>query len=384
MMEIKKELPEIFEEFAEGRKNAFIAAKEQKEKNIPLVGIFCTYFPIELALAAGASVVSLCSTSDETIPAAEEDLPRNLCPLVKSSYGFAKTDKCPFFFFSDLVIGETTCDAKKKMYEYLGEFKPVHVMQLPNTQDEAGYQLWKKEVLKVTGVLEKTFGVTVTEEKIREAIKLRNEERRAMTELFELMKNDPVPLMGYDLFKLIYGMSFQFDKTVIPGELRAIKEKIQAEYNKAKPIPHKPRILVTGCPLGGATEKVIEAIENNGGVVVAYENCVGFKNYDRLVDEEKEDVYDALAERYFKIGCSIMSPDTYRYALLERLIDEYKVDAVVEVILQACHTYNVESFGIRRLVTEKKKLPYIAVETDYSTSDIGQLSTRLTAFLEML
>lgn len=383
-MEIKKELPEIFEEFAEGRKNAFIAAKEQKEKNIPLVGIFCTYFPTELALAAGASVVSLCSTSDETIPAAEEDLPRNLCPLVKSSYGFAKTDKCPFFFFSDLVIGETTCDAKKKMYEYLGEFKPVHVMQLPNTQDEDGYQLWKKEVIKVKDVLETTFDVIITEEKIREAIKLRNEERRAMSELFELMQNDPVPLMGHDLFKLIYGMSFQFDKTLIPGELRAIKEKIQTEYDKEKSIPHKPRILITGCPLGGATEKVIEAIENNGGVVVAYENCVGFKNYDRLVDEEKTDVYDALAERYFKIGCSVMSPDTYRYALLERLIDEYKVDAVVEVILQACHTYSVESFGIRRLVTEKKKLPYIAVETDYSTSDIGQLSTRLTAFIEML
>ena len=383
-MEIRKELPEIFEEFAEARKNAFVAAKEQKEKNIPLVGIFCTYFPTELALAAGASVVSLCSTSDETIPAAEEDLPRNLCPLVKSSYGFAKTDKCPFFYFSDLVIGETTCDAKKKMYEYLGEFKPVHVMQLPNTQNEDGYKLWKNEVIKAKEVLEEKFGVTIEEDKIREAIKLRNEERKATTELFELMKNDPVPLMGHDLFKVVYGMSFKFDKTVIPGELRAIKEKIQAEYDKEKTIPKKPRILITGCPLGGATEKVIAAIEENGAVVVAYENCVGYKNYDRLVDEEKEDVSDALAERYFKIGCSIMTPDSYRYALLDRLIDEYKVDAVVEVTLQACHTYNVESFGIKRFVNQTKKLPYIAVETDYSTSDIGQLTTRLTAFIEML
>lgn len=141
------------------------------------------------------------------------------------------------------------------MYEYLGEFKPVHVMQLPNTQDEDGYQLWKKEVIKVKDVLETTFDVIITEEKIREAIKLRNEERRAMSELFELMQNDPVPLMGHDLFKLIYGMSFQFDKTLIPGELRAIKEKIQTEYDKEKSIPHKPRILITGCPLGGATEK---------------------------------------------------------------------------------------------------------------------------------
>ena len=72
-------------------------------------------------MAMGAATVSLCSTSDETIPAAEKDLPRNLCPLIKSSYGFAKTDKCPFFYFSDVVVGEMTCDGKKKMYEYMDD-----------------------------------------------------------------------------------------------------------------------------------------------------------------------------------------------------------------------------------------------------------------------
>ena len=111
-MDLKKNLPEIFDEFAEGRRNAFLSVKEQKDKNIPVIGIFCTYFPQELAVAMGASVVSLCATSDETIPAAEEDLPKNLCPLIKSSYGFGKTDKCPFFFFSGLVVGETPWDGK--------------------------------------------------------------------------------------------------------------------------------------------------------------------------------------------------------------------------------------------------------------------------------
>ena len=135
-MELKKELPEIFEEFAEARRNSFISAKKVKDNNIPMIGTFCTYFPQELAIAMGAITVSLCSTSDETIPDAEKDLPRNLCPLIKSSYGFAKTDKCPYFYFSDLIVGETTCDGKKKMYEYLGQFKNVHVMNLPNTQSE--------------------------------------------------------------------------------------------------------------------------------------------------------------------------------------------------------------------------------------------------------
>ena len=146
----------------------------------------------------------------------------------------------------------------------------------------------------------------------------------------------------------------------------------------------KPRILVTGCPIGGATEKVIRAIEDNGGIVVTYESCSGAKSIDKLVDEDNPDVYDALARRYLSIGCSVMTPNPNRLELLGRLIDEYKVDGVVEMILQACHTYNVESFGIRRFVNEKKGIPYISVETDYSQADIGQLNTRIAAFIEML
>lgn len=140
-MEIIKELPEVFEEFAEQRKKSFLAMKEIKDQNIPVVGSYCTYFPQEIAMAMGAVTVGLCSMTDETIPIAERDLPRNLCPLIKASYGFAVSDKCPFFYFSDVVVGETTCDGKKKMYEYMSEFKEMFIMELPNTQKEESLKL---------------------------------------------------------------------------------------------------------------------------------------------------------------------------------------------------------------------------------------------------
>lgn len=146
----------------------------------------------------------------------------------------------------------------------------------------------------------------------------------------------------------------------------------------------RPRILITGCPIGGVTEKVIRAVEDNGGVVVAFENCSGAKSQDRLVDEEAEDIYEAIARRYLDIGCSVMTPNANRLELMGRLIDEYQVDGVVEMTLQACHTYNIESSTIRRYVTTEKKIPYMSVETDYSQQDVGQLNTRVTAFLEML
>ncbi|MCH9015990.1 MAG: 2-hydroxyacyl-CoA dehydratase [Gemmatimonadetes bacterium] len=96
------------------------------------------------------------------------------------------------------------------------------------------------------------------------------------------------------------------------------------------------------------------------------------------------DVYDALADKYLAIGCSCVSPNDQRLKMLSQMVEEYQVDGVVDVILQACHTYAVESLAIKRHVRQQHNIPYIAIETDYSTSDVGQLSTRVAAFIEML
>lgn len=383
-MELIKELPEVFEEFAEQRKNSFLAVKEAKEKGIPVVGSYCTYFPKELPMAIGAAAVSLCSMSGETIEVAEQDLPKNLCPLIKASYGFAKTDKCPYFYFSDLIVGETTCDGKKKMYELMSQFKDVYVMQLPQSQDERGRKFWRESCLELKKKLEEKFGTVITDEAVRQAVHTENGVRRALQRFYGVMKNDPAPITGLELFRVLYGSTFKLDRSGLADELNALTDKIEAEYAAGKRLDKKPRILITGCPMGGATEKVIEAIENNGGVVVTYENCSGAKAIEREVKEDTDDIYGAIADRYLGIGCSVMTPNNNRFKLLDEMIDEYKVDGVVEMVLQACHTYSVESKSVRRFVTHDKEIPYIYIETDYSKTDVGQLNTRLAAFVEML
>lgn len=383
-MELIKELPEVFEEFAEQRKNSFLAVKEAKEKGIPVVGSYCTYFPKELPMAIGAAAVSLCSMSGETIEVAEQDLPKNLCPLIKASYGFAKTDKCPYFYFSDLIVGETTCDGKKKMYELMSQFKDVYVMQLPQSQDERGRKFWRESCLELKRKLEEKFGIVITDEAVRQAVHTENGVRRALQRFYGVMKHDPAPITGLELFRVLYGSTFKLDRSGLADELNALTDKIEAEYAAGKRLDKKPRILITGCPMGGATEKVIEAIENNGGVVVTYENCSGAKAIEREVKEDTDDIYGAIADRYLGIGCSVMTPNNNRFKLLDEMIDEYKVDGVVEMVLQACHTYSFESKSVRRFVTHDKEIPYIYIETDYSKTDVGQLNTRLAAFVEML
>ncbi|MCS5422512.1 MULTISPECIES: double-cubane-cluster-containing anaerobic reductase [Psychrilyobacter] len=379
-------LPENFQDFEEARRDGFLTIKELKDSGKNIVGTFCTYTPKELIYAAGAVPVSLCSVSEETIPTAEKHLPKNLCPLIKASYGYALTDKCPYMYFADMIVGETTCDGKKKMYELLGELKDTYIMQLPQTQDkERGMDLWKEEVSRFKDKLEKKFNVSISKEKISEAISQINDERKLLKEFYSLGKLTPPPLSGYEMHKVLNGVSYTFDKKLQNEKIREIIENLkEIDRNKSSKVSVRaPRILITGCPIGGVAEKIIKPIEDAGAVVVSYENCGGAKNLDRLVDETIDPI-QALAEKYISIPCSVMSPNTDREDLLKRLMDEYQIDGVVEVILQACHTYSVETHMIKRVVTKEKDVPYIALETDYSTGDTGQIKTRIEAFIEML
>lgn len=377
--------PQKFEEYSEARRNAFVTIKNLKDEGKKVVGVFCAFTPTEIIMAADAVPVSLCGVSEEPIQDAERHLPRNLCPLIKSSYGFAITDKCPFFYFSDMIVGETTCDGKKKMYEFLADIKKTHVMQLPQTyKEEDSYKLWKNELIKLKNELEKFYKVEITEERLKEAIKLKNRERIALRRFYELGKLQPPAITGYEMHKVLSGAGFKWDKEALIKSITEITKDTLDRYNNGERKVSKDakRILVTGCPLGEATEKIIRAIEDNGGVVVCYENCGGAKTLGTLVDESKEPI-EALTDKYLNIACSCMTPNDNRIDILENLCEEYKVDGVIDVILQACHTYNVETLRLKRYFGEKK-LPYMSIETDYSQMDIGQINTRIAAFIEML
>ena len=378
-------LPEIFETFTDARKKGFLIMKEEKDKGRKVVGSFCTYTPKEVIYAADAISVSLCSTNEETIPEAEKYLPKNLCPLIKSSYGFAITDRCPYMYFSDLIVGETTCDGKKKMYELLGEIKNTHVMQLPHFKNEYSLALWKNEIAELIKRLEKEFDIKITEEKLKESIKLFNEERRVIKELYELGKLNPSPIKGSEMHEALHSSNYKFDRLAYINEIKELIKNLKemhSQNNKKEYNQNTPRILITGCPTGGLVDKVIKQIEEVGASVVCFESCLGSKNFEILVDENKDPI-EAIAEKYLDIPCSVMSPNDDRMDIIKRYIEEYNVDGVVEITLTSCHTYAIETEKVRRTVESMGK-SYLNIETNYSNSDAHQLRTRLEAFVEML
>ena len=363
-----------------------VLAKEAKEKGKHVVGYYCVFSPIELIEAAGAIPVGLCATKQEPIVEAEKILPRNLCPLVKSSFGFAISGKCPFFHFSDFVLAETTCDGKKKMYELMSEHKPMIILDIPNSSILKDLtEHWLKQIYRAKEYFEEKLGTEISREKLQEVIKEYNEERKLIMELVSLNKNHPTPITGTDLLKVLWGRSFQFNRQEFLDQVKALITELKEMVDKGQcsTSPESPRILVTGCPTGVGQEKVMGIIQEAGGAVVLQESCSGIKGFVDLVDEAK-DPFLALAEKYSKIPCACVSPNQGRMHLLSKLVEDFRIDGVVDITLQACHTYNIESYIVKEHLRKNHNLPLLHIETDYSESDSQQIKLRVEAFLEML
>lgn len=359
-----------------------LALQEAKASGKKVVGQYCIYSPLEIALAADAIPVSLCGTKNDSIPAAETMLPRSLCPLIKSSFGFALQDSCPYLAASDIVVADTTCDGKKKMYELLAEYKPIVLLQLPQTQDEEAHTYWRAQYSGLVARLERDFGVSITGEKLRAAIRLTNRLRVALKDVLDLAKLRPSPLKGMDLLDISFRVSFMSDYERAIALLWGIAAEIR-ESGEARAADHAPRILLTGVPAGLGSHKVIELLEECGASVVCIDSCTCYKKVRQMIDETG-DPLTALARRYLDTPCSVMSPNPNRYDTLRELAEDFQADAVVDLTWQGCQTYDVESWSIKKFVRDELDLPFLQIITDYSPADTEQLKVRIEAFLEML
>lgn len=362
------------------KKRNVMALHDLKEQGKHVVGMFCTYSPKELIYAAGAVPVGLCAYDESPIDAANAELPRNLCPLIKASYGYALTKKCPYMNASDVVVGETTCDGKKKMYELLAKHKEVRVLELPNMTSKRSLELWTQELRDFKGYLEQRFGTQISDEKLKETIELFNDEWDALNELMELGKLNPSPISGSEMHQVLFASDFIYDKRekiqMLRSYVKALREK---DMSGAK---RKKRIIITGCPSGGVYEKVIKQIEELGADVVAFENCTGTKNYKNNVSPDG-DLVANIAERYLKIPCSVMYQNDARSEVIKNFVREYEADGVIDVVLSGCHTYAIETNKIKE-ASREAGANYMSLETDYSKQDVGQIRTRLEAFIELI
>jgi hypothetical protein len=360
---------------------------EHQKKGGKVFGTFCVYVPDEIVFAADAIATGLCGGSQFWVPGGEKVLPTNTCPLIKASVGARIDRTCPFFRIADMYVGETTCDGKKKAWEILAEDVPVHVMNLPQMKRAKDVQAWAEEIETFKNIVEEFTGNKVTADKLAESIKLINNKRKALERLYDLRKNETLPISGCDAL-LISQIAFYDDParfTQMTNKLCDELEKRVADGVSVVPAGTK-RIMLTGTPLAIPNWKLHNIVETSGAAVVCEEMCTGTRYFEKLVDESGatlEEQYQALANRYMNINCACFTPNSGRIDDILRLAKEYKVDGIIDVNLKFCNLYDTEGYFVERVMKEAG-IPVLGIETDYTDSDAQQLRTRVSAFIEML
>ncbi len=365
-------------------------AREAPHRGGPAIGTLCVQVPEELIRAAGAVPVRLCDGFHAHDQQGAEFMPAKSCPLVKATLGVLQSRESPLLDGIEWIVNPTTCDQKTKagaVIEELGYH--VHTLEMPPVKDsEDGREYWRRSIERFAVALGGMTGTRVTAASLRRAIADVQAAQHEYRRLHALRRLAPAPILGKDVF--LATNAYFFDDI---GRWTRAMTRLNAEVERriadgfAAAQRRAPRILFTGSPPIFPNLKLPLLIEQSGAVVVADETCSSNRmlNDQAAVDEwHAADMIEALADRTLKpCTCPIYSRNDDRKRRLIELARTYAVDGVVYQAFAGCHVYEMEYRSISQALASAD-VPVLYVETDYGPDDLGQLSTRIEAFVESL
>lgn len=365
----------------------------QPEKAL-FVGIYCMVVPEELIYAAGAIPVRLCAGCFESSQIGEDRVPRDGCPLVKSSMGLSMQKGLKVFDLCDVVAIPTTCDAKRKLGEELSAFKEVWMIETPHIKDaDFSRRIWMEQIYALKVKLETvkrngTRGRRINARRMAAAIRDTARAQVQMRRLLSLRTARKPVVWGRQATAVVNAYAFSHVNRWTDAMTR-LNDKLAAmvEDDQAVDGGERPRIYIAGSPSVFPNLKIPTLVEEMGGVVVADESCAGDRYlYDPVGSTEKtlNDQMLGVASRYLApCVCPSFTPNDDRLTLIQRMITDFAVDGVLYHVLKGCVVYDFEVSRVENALRDDQ-IPLLRVETDYNPEDVEQLRTRIEAFIEML
>ncbi|MGE4560670.1 MAG: 2-hydroxyacyl-CoA dehydratase [Desulfobulbus sp.] len=393
-----QDAPTAMEPFLEGLGQVFIANDPgpllaEEEASRPVIGIYCMLVPEELIYAVGAIPIRLCGGCTTSCTVGEEYVPRDGCPLAKSSLGLTAQPGLAVYELCDVVIVPTTCDAKRKFAEELSRFREVWMLEVPHLKDsEISQQAWLQQVGALKERLELYMGGKtgkrrkITARGLEQAIHRQAAAQEQMRRLQQLRALEAPPLWGRQAMLVAAAYSFM-EVTAWTRAMADLNDELQQRREQPLCPARAPRLLIAGSPVIFPNCKLPNLIEELGGIVVADESCVGERTLYDPVGHPERNLHSqliALAARYLMpCICPSFAPNEDRLVTLRRIIASHRVDGVVYHVLKGCVVYDFEVGRVEAALKELQ-IPVVRIETDYSPEDVEQLRTRIEAFLEML
>lgn len=352
-------------------------ARDWKAKGGKVAGLRCLFVPEEIVWAASMLPYPLYGRP-EPVRLADSYFQPCTCEFVRNLFDHALEDR---FSFLDCALFPNTCDAMRRLHDLWSNYvEGVDAYVINNPQkllSDTNRDYWIEELFRFKKFVERISGTRVTDERLREAIDLHNETRSLLARLSSLRKQDPPPLTGVEAFEI--GMAV----TILPKDrANPLLERLIEEASSREPEEtHATRVLVTGSILDSPA--IIRMIEEEGALVVVDDLCTAARYWWHQIKtggDPMEAIHDFLNNRPL---CACMHPMEARIDFIHVMIDEYDVDAVIDLNLKYCHPFLYEAPLLKKDL-EARDVPVSVLETGHDMSGHGQLRTRIQAFLEMV
>jgi len=358
-----------------GFNNEYI--NEWRARGDKVIGWLCTYVPEELIYAAGALPVRVMADEGTDLGEADAYLHSNLCSFARSCLASELKGK---YDGLDGLVGGNTCDAMRRLGDIWRNYLKLpfaHILAIPHKMTDKAVDFYKREIEELKTNLEEFIGKSIPERDLQKAIQMYNQTRALLQKLNELRAQPNPPLSGAEMLSIVKaGM-------ILPREIyNAMLETVLGDLSQnPRPSAPKLRIVISGSILDDPEH--IRAIEEMGCWVVAEDLCTGSRYYWDLVDEKLEPM-EALARRYIqRIPCARMRPYTGRFNHLVHLAEAFKADGVIYEKIKFCDLYG-DDYPMFKAGLEEHRIPHLELEREYGAGSVGQIRTRIEAFLEML
>ena len=375
-----------------GKRPEEIAAEKAKGKKV--IGYMCLFAPTELIMAADAIPVRVNSGWYDTSKLGDRVVPVEVCPVIRSTIGAKMIELSPFLEQSDALISVLTCDGMTKLSEILSDYKTVWGMNVPRIKDSTqSLRFWNDEIKQMKTQIEQFTGNKITRKNLKEAIETSHRATKAFRRLQELRKGSPV-IMGRDAM-LVNQTYLWDDKKRWTEKTDALCDELEARAQRKDWVcpPDTPRVMITGTPMFWPDSwKLPTLVEesNPAGIIVADELCSGERilNDPVGVDEwSMDDMLNAIGERYLMASiCPCFTSkdgNEDRINWLLNKVKEWKVQGVIYYVVRGCMLYAMEYTRVKKAL-DKINVPVYYLDTEYTREDVGQMKTRVEAFLEML
>jgi benzoyl-CoA reductase/2-hydroxyglutaryl-CoA dehydratase subunit BcrC/BadD/HgdB len=353
--------------------------KEWKENGGKIIGYSCSYIPEEIISSADCIPFRLRGRRDIRLESIDHYMGQVSCAYVKHLFETILRDDLNFL---DGMLYVNTCDHMRRVYDNVKQYRKfeyTHLIGVPKCSYETQITFFREELKVLRNELEAKYSIDITDEKLWKAIKLHNETRSLQNKLYNLRKQENPPITGAEtLAVMVAGTAMPKDKyNMYLGELI---EELCGESGDSN---HKARLMVVGPAIDDPD--FISIIEDMGGLVVTDSICFGTRIFWNKVDESGNDPLSALAHYYLseRPGCTHSVGHSKRIDYVKKLSRDFSVDGIVGARLKFCDNW---AFGHHVLDNAMKEvgMPFLVLEKEYQLGGVGQMRTRIQAFLEVI